>query len=230
MRLYVCGQRAFGAAVFRMCIEQGHEVVGVSAPLTSSRDDRRPDKLRSAADLVGIPVLPAGMLNAENLPEGVDLVIAAHSHDFIGRKTRLKARIGAIGYHPSLLPLHRGRDAVRWAVKMGDRVTGGSVYWLSDNIDAGDPAAQDYCLVEPGTTPEDLWRDHLFPMGVELFRHVLADLSRGTIVAVPQNEALSTWEPSWDRPPLRRPDLLMLGRGHLDGFTIRRDGLQPGST
>jgi len=45
-----------------------------------------------------------------------------------GRRTRARARVAAIGYHPSLLPLHRGRDALRWTIRDGDRVTGGSVY------------------------------------------------------------------------------------------------------
>jgi len=179
MNLYVCGQKAFGAAVFQMCVQEKYSVVGVSAPLTSSRDPRRPDRLRAAADAAGIPVLPAGMLNAETLPEDVDLILAAHSHDFIGRKTRLRAGIGAIGYHPSLLPLHRGRDSVRWAIKMGDKVAGGTIYWLSDTVDAGDMAAQDYCFIEPYEVAEDLWRDKLFPMGVRLFARVLRDIPTG---------------------------------------------------
>jgi methionyl-tRNA formyltransferase len=221
MRLYVCGQKAFGQATFEMCLEEGHEVLGVSAPLASSRDPSRPDRLRAAAESVGVPTMPASMLDKDTLPAGVDVLIAAHSHDFIGRATRHRCTVGAIGYHPSLLPLHRGRDAVRWTVKMGDRVTGGTVYWLSDNIDAGDIAAQHYCLVEPGESATELWRYKLFPLGVELFRKVLRDLAAGTIVAVPQDDDLATWEPSWERIPLRRPDLLMIGQG-LTGYTVEK--------
>lgn len=222
MRIYLCGQKAFGAAVFKMCVAEGHELVGVSAPLTSAADATKPDRLRFAAEASAVPLLPAGLLSADNLPAGVDVILAAHSHDFIGRKTRLKTRLGAIGYHPSLLPRHRGRDAVRWTVKMGEFIAGGSVYWLSDNVDAGDIAAQDWCWVRPGTTSDELWRNQLFDLGVELFREVLRDLSEGRIVAVPQDEDLATWEPSWSRAPLRRPDLLMLG-GTISGFNVHRD-------
>ena len=126
MRVYLCGQKRFGAATLKLLLALGHDCAGVSAPLASSSDPNRPDRLRAAAGDAGIPLMPAGMLSAETLPGGVDLIIAAHSHDFIGRKTRHRAALGAIGYHPSLLPLHRGRDAVRWALKMGDRVTGGT--------------------------------------------------------------------------------------------------------
>ncbi len=117
------------------------------------------------------------------MPAGVDLIVCAHSHDFVGRKTRLKARLGAIGYHPSLLPRHRGREAVRWAVHMGDAVTGGTVYWLTDSVDAGPIAAQEHVFIVPGEAPERLWREKLAPLGVRLTLRVLQDLAAGRIVS-----------------------------------------------
>lgn len=211
MKIYLCGQKTFGAETLKMILKKGHEVVGVSAPLEGSAGGL--DRLRAAAQNERIPVMPSGMLNAETLPVGIDVIVAAHSHDFIGKKTRHKARLGAIGYHPSMLPRHRGRDAVRWAIKMGDAITGGSVYWLTDSVDAGPVAAHDWCFIPPDADASRLWRDQLLPMGVRLLGKVLDDLSRGLVVAVPQDEALATWEPGWERPPVRRPDLLLLTDG-----------------
>jgi methionyl-tRNA formyltransferase len=227
MRIFIAGQKAFGAAVFQLCRARGHQIVGVSAPehRAGGAAASLPDRLRRAAEDAAVPWMPAGTLTAETLPDGVDLIVAAHSHDFIGLRARLRARLGGIGYHPSLLPLHRGRDAIQWALKMGERITGGSIYWLSDNVDAGDIAAQDWCFIRPRDDAEALWRRELFPVGLHLFDRVLDDLERGTVVAVPQDEALATWEPSWERPPLRRPDLLMLGDGACSAFAVERDAL-----
>ena len=125
-------------------------------------------------------------------------------------------------YHPSLLPRHKGRDAIRWTIHMGDAVTGGSVYWLSENMDGGDIAAARHVFVEPGETPEDLWRHKLMPLGVELIGAVLDDLSVGRIVRRPQDPAYATWEPSWDRPPAFRPDLDMIGALPM-GYSVVRD-------
>lgn len=227
MKIYLCGQKAFGAAALAVCLRSGHQVVGVSAPLVRDREPSRPDRLRAAAEGAGIPVMPAGMLTADSLPGDVDLIVAAHSHDFIGRKTRMRSRFGAVGYHPSLLPLHRGRDAVRWTVKMGDRVAGGSIYWLDDNVDCGPVAAQDFCLVPEDCSAERLWREFLFPMGLRLLDLVLSDLAAGVVVAVPQDEELATWEPSWDRAPLRRPDLLLIGDGRAPGIRVVRERQRP---
>jgi methionyl-tRNA formyltransferase len=216
VNIFITGQRSFGAAALAQCLASGHRIVGVSSPGGA-------DPLRAQAELRGLAWMPAGTLNASTLPEGVDLIVAAHSHDFVGRATRLRARLGAVGYHPSLLPRHRGRDAVRWAIRLRDGVTGGSIYWLSDTVDGGEIAAQDWCFIRPDDTAETLWRRELFPIGILLIERTLEDLTRGLMVRIPQDDTLATWEPALDAPPLRRPDLAMLTDGRDAGYTVIRE-------
>lgn len=209
LKVLLAGQKHFGAEVF-MALHAlpGVKVAAVSAPTGGGK----PDRLWSKADLYGVPVIKAGALTAATMPAGIDLIVAAHSHDFIGQATRLRAKWGGIGYHPSLLPLHRGRDAVRWAIRMGDRVTGGSVYRLSNRMDGGDVLAQRHVFIRPGDTAEDLWRRDLAPLGVELLAQTVAAYAEtGYQHGAAQDEALATWEPSIDRPPAFRPDLVMIG-------------------
>ena len=219
MNVFLCGQRYFGQQVLRLLADRpGVSVLGVSAPLETK--DGREDRTWGLAGFLGLPRMPAGSLRATNLPHGTDLIICAHSHDFLGRATRNAATLGAIGYHPSLLPIHRGRDAVRWAIRDRDRVTGGSVFWLNDTVDGGPIAAQDYCLVRPDDDALSLWIRELQPLGVRLIAAVLDDIEAGVLVRQPQDCALATWEPALDAPPLFRPELLMLGGGY-EGYVIR---------
>jgi methionyl-tRNA formyltransferase len=204
MRIFIAGQKLFGAEVLRICIDRGHEVVGIASPAFAD-DGHRPDRLRAAGDFLSLPWMEASELRMETLPAGTDLIVAAHSTAFIGRRTRLKARLGGIGYHPSLLPLHRGRDAVRWAIRMRERVTGGTVYWLSDGIDSGDVAAQEHVFIRPDDS-------------LQLIGQVLDDLSAGVMVRIPQRHDLATWEPAIDRQPVFRPELPQLG--HVPGFDV----------
>jgi methionyl-tRNA formyltransferase len=218
VKIFLCGQKYFGWLIFGILRDLGHEVIGVAAPVESGG---RPDRLYKAAVGLDIPyVIPGGSLRASNLPDGVDLIVCAHSYDFVSLPTLARTRLGGIGYHPSLLPLHRGRDAIRWTLKMGDRVTGGTVYWLSKNVDGGPIAAQDYCFIPPGATADTLWRESLQPMGVRLFAKVLGDLAQGRLIAIPQDEKCATWEPSIERPPIFRPDLTQLGA--VNGFDVIR--------
>lgn len=204
MKILITGQKWFGAEVFRAISAGGvAEICAVCAPYG--------DRLWAAADRAGLQLIPAGALNAETIPKGIDLIVAAHSHDFVGEKTRFRAKWGGIGYHPSLLPLHRGRDAVRWAIRMGDKITGGSVYRLSNKVDGGNILAQAHVFIRPGDTPEELWRRELAPLGVEMLAEAVGVFARyGFQAGTPQDDALATWEPSIGRPPVSRPDLEMI--------------------
>jgi len=219
IRVVVSGSRAFGQAVAAAIGEAGYDLALVISPAFSAPHDGlhytygtaeegfRHDRLRAWAGLVGVPWLDALELRADRLPPSTDVLVSAHSHAFISRVARLRCTY-AIGYHPSLLPLHRGRDAIRWTIRDRDRITGGTVYHLTDTVDAGPIAAQDWCHVHPDDTPETLWRERLAPMGVRLILDVLDTLNTaGHIEYRPQDEELATWEPSWQRPPLHRPEL-----------------------
>ena len=203
MRILVCGTRSFGRAVTNSLANVGPwEVVGVVAPVG--------DRTANEGRALGLPVYETV---APELVRSlkVDLIVAAHSHAFIGARSRRAATHGAIGYHPSLLPRHRGRDAVRWTIKMGDPIAGGSVYQLTDNVDAGPTIRQDWCHVRPGWTHHDLWRERLFGMGVDLLQTACHDFATDDVAFRPQDEAVSTWEPSWEREPVWRPELPELG-------------------
>lgn len=208
MNILLAGQKWFGAEVFTACKGiPGVFIVAVSAPFVPEK----PDRLYYLAENEEVPVIPSGQLNVSAMPRGVDLIIAAHSHDFISEKTRLRATFGGIGYHPSLLPLHRGRDAIRWAVHMRDRVTGGTVYHLSNQMDGGHVLAQEHIFIRPGDTAEELWRRDLAPLGVRLLSEVVSAFASGGYQhGRKQDEEISTWEPSIDRPPAFRPDLAMI--------------------
>lgn len=220
MRVVLSGQKRFGRDVLRLLLERGDEVLAVACPVLL--DD--PDKLFIEANNHGLRIIPSGQLNRDTMPEHADLIIAAHSHDFIGRPTRDKTRLGALGYHPSLLPRHRGRSSIEWALRFGEKVTGGTLYWLNDVVDGGPIAAQDHVHIRSEDTARDLWARELAPLGLRLFRRTLRELDADVQIAVPQDHALATWEPAIDRVPrLFRPDLLRLGGGGPLRITHRDD-------
>lgn len=211
LRVFISGQKYFGEQVFSLCQNLDFvEIVGVCAPL----DDKYIGK---TARKFNIPVVPAGTLNADTMPDNVDIGITAHSFDYIGVRTRYKAKIGWIGYHPSLLPRHRGRSSIEWAVRMRDAITGGTVFWLNSGIDRGDIAYQDICFIDPklyGIEPRKaaklLWEHELQEMGLRLIEKALTDISKGVIIKNPQKKEYSTFEPNTDIKDVFKPDLLML--------------------
>lgn len=211
-RVYLTGSGAFGRAVAVALEEAGHTIVGLAVP-ERGRGGKR-DGLASWAEWnTDATATTHSLLHPDDVPDGTDAIMAAHSHAFVGRRTRARAA-HAVGYHPSLLPLHRGRDAVKWTCRMGDRVTGGTVYHLTDRVDGGPIMAQRHLVIDPAEGPSALWRDHLFPLGTGMLVDA-ADLigSGHPVPYVPQDDTLATWEPSLDAAPLYRPELFELPAG-----------------
>ena len=159
----------------------------------------RPDALHEFAQARSLPVIPAGTLTADSVraacPDRLDLLITAHCHDFIRRDVRDLPRIGCLGYHPSLLPLWRGKTAIECQLAAGDRVTGGTVYWLDSVYDGGPVAAQRHAIIPHDSTPGTLWRDVLQPLGLHLLAEVLIDIDHGFHPSVPQDHSLATFCP-----------------------------------
>jgi methionyl-tRNA formyltransferase len=46
-------------------------------------------------------------------------------------------KLGSVGFHPSLLPRHRGADPVFWAIDCGDEETGVTAHVLGEEYDTG---------------------------------------------------------------------------------------------
>lgn len=185
MRAVLAGQKWFGEAVGNLLVSLGIEAALAVAP--------KGDRLEDFAARHRLAF--ANELTPEQIPQGCDLIVCAHHHGFISQELREQTKYGALGFHPSLLPRHRGRDAIEWAIRFGDPVTGGTVYWFDDRADAGPIAAQEAIHIPKDATAAELWREHLQPLGLKLFKRVLRNLQHGIVIAEPQNEGLATWEP-----------------------------------
>lgn len=207
MNIFLCCQRSFGKAVLIELYNRGHNIVGVAPP----PQEKYFDKVVGAAMIRDIPcVSDMDKLTSADIPDGTDLIVAAHSHWFISDKVIEKARYGGIGFHPSLLPRHRGQDAVRWAVAMGDAITGATVYWLNSKVDGGDILMQTPVFIDKSWSYSDLWKE-IFPVGVQTLCDSVDLINRGEADRTPQDERFATWEPSFTVTRLKRNELIRIG-------------------
>jgi len=192
MQLTVIGSRYFGAAALERLLAEGFEVERVVVP---AEDDRLAKAGKDAG--LDVVILENPMhVPASAIPEGTDLIVTAHSHARVSKEALARSRLGGIGYHPSLLPRHRGIAAVEWTIREGDPIAGGSIYHLADRMDAGPIAAQDWCFVKKGETARELWERALAPLGLDLMVKVLRHArDNGGLPARPQDEQFATKAP-----------------------------------
>jgi len=192
MKITLVGSRHFGVAVMDML--KGRDI-DLACVVVADAEDR----LAAAAKEAGLTVIvqkdPKNVA-ADEIAADTDLIITAHSHARVGKDALAASKLGGVGYHPSLLPRHRGIAAVEWTIREGDPIAGGSIYHLADRMDAGAIAAQDWCFVKKDETARELWERALAPLGVALIGQVV-DYAKanGSLVAKLQDEQFATKAP-----------------------------------
>ena len=196
LKITLVGSRFFGAAVLDKLVDLDVSVLQVVAPAADDRLLLRAQALKLPAIVQRDP----RHVPASEIADGTELIVAAHTHARVDDAALARARLGGIGYHPSLLPRHRGIAAVEWTVRCNDAIAGGSIYHLAERMDAGAIAAQDWCFVKPGETARELWERALAPMGIRLLAQVVAGASAsGVLPAQPQDEQFATQAPKLPR-------------------------------
>ncbi|UTD27764.1 formyltransferase family protein [Bradyrhizobium sp. WD16] len=193
MRITLVGSRHFGVTVLNMLRQHDQDVVRVVV-------HEGGDRLVAAAKAAGIEVVVQAdrkTVTAAEIAPGTDLIVTAHSHARVTREALAASRLGGVGYHPSLLPRHRGLAAVEWTIREGDPIAGGTIYQLADRMDAGAIVVQDWCFVKKGETARELWERALAPLGVRLLAEAVEIARRtGSLPSRPQDETFATLAPA----------------------------------
>jgi methionyl-tRNA formyltransferase len=101
---------------------------------------------------------------------------------------------GIFGMHPSLLPRHRGRAAIPWAILSGLAQTGVTLFEITDpTADAGPIVGQVAVEIGPDETASSLY-DRLSTAHVDLIREYVPLLVAGTAPRLPQDaRRASAW-------------------------------------
>ncbi|GHF42959.1 methionyl-tRNA formyltransferase [Streptomyces griseosporeus] len=193
-------------------------LVRPAAVITPPDEERR--RLSGAADLAGpaaaagIPVLREGDVNRPEVVAFVraldpDLVVAVGWTRLLGQDLLSVPRHGCVGFHASLLPQHRGRAPVNWAILRGETVTGNTMMLLDPGADTGDIVDQRRVSIGPEDTCATVY-ERVARAGAEMLLAHLPALLTGNAPRRPQDPAAGDVLPrrtpamgviDWDRPP-----------------------------
>ena len=181
--------------------------MGVSTP----RQGQRPDPLFEAACVAGVPIIETPDLRQDGpfeqyLALKPDLLVFAFVTDIVRKRVLDAATYGAIQYHPSLLPLHRGRTAMNWAIISGAEKTGLSIFWVDEGIDTGPILLQREIEIGPDDTLGTIYFGNLYQMGVTALVDAVRMVREGTAAPGAASSTSSTMRLSrstlrgWSQP------------------------------
>jgi methionyl-tRNA formyltransferase len=132
-------------------------------------------------------------------PAAADLAVAPLLTRTLSPEEYAAPWLGTLIFHPSLLPRHRGRDAIRWALAQGETYTGATWFWAAEGLDTGEICEQEVLEVRPGESPREFYERAVVPACGRLLLHILRDLQAGHVRRRPQREEAATYEPPFPR-------------------------------
>jgi methionyl-tRNA formyltransferase len=197
MRIVLIGQAAFGQKVLEALLNKGEQVAAVYMP--PDKQGSKIDPLKESAQKQSIPVFQPRRMRDPGVYEKFveltpDLCIMAFVTDIVPASILNCPRLGTIQYHPSLLPRHRGRSSINWAIINGDTRTGITILWPDAGIDTGPILLQKEVDISPTDTVGSLYYDKLFPLGVDAIIESIDLIYKGEAPKIPQDESQATYE------------------------------------
>jgi methionyl-tRNA formyltransferase len=197
MNAALIGSVSSSAAVLRGMLRGGLEVAGVCG-LHARHAERVSDfcDLRPFAEAAGVPfvafdkVVEAGVVEflTQRRP---DWLFVVGISQLVPAAVRELARVGAVGFHPTMLPEGRGRAPVAWTILL-QKPAAANLFFLTDEADAGDIIAQRPVEV----LPDDYAVDLIARTNVVL-EQMVVDLApvfaSGNVPRMPQDHSRATY-------------------------------------
>ena len=190
------GRACLGAAA-----DAGAEIVGV-VTLPGSVDANRSGQCAfdEVAESQGAVLIETADINEDETLEAIraldpELVFVVGWSQLVRESFLALARDGVFGMHPTLLPRHRGRAAIPWAILSGLARTGVTLFEIVDETaDSGGIVGQVVIDIEADETAETLF-ERISDAHVGLIREFVPQLLTRSAPRSPQDPSrASVWQ------------------------------------
>ncbi len=200
MRIVFMGTPDFALFSLKALVEAGEEVVGVVTQPDKPRGRGyvlTPPPVKVYALEQNIPVYqPQTLRNGafdETLAElAPELIVVVAYGKLLPKSVLDYPKHGCINVHGSLLPALRGAAPMQRAIMEGYPVTGITTMYMAEGLDTGDMLLKAEVAIEEDDNFETI-HDKLGIVGAKTLVDTVNALKAGTLVAIPQDDSLSTY-------------------------------------
>lgn len=204
MNAVLIGSVSSSAAALRGLIRGGLPVAGVCG-LHERHAARISDfhDLRPTAEAAGLPFMAFDRVVEPAVTAALtgwapDWLFVVGISQLVPAAVRDLARVGAVGFHPTVLPEGRGRAPVAWTILL-QKPAAANLFFLTDDADSGDLIAQRPVPVLPDDYAADL-----IQRTNDVLEQMIVDLApafrSGQVPRMPQDHTRATYYPR------RRPE------------------------
>ncbi|MCD7839575.1 MAG: methionyl-tRNA formyltransferase [Erysipelotrichaceae bacterium] len=197
-RIVFMGTASFSLEVFKMLIDEGYRIVGVVTQ-PDKRVGRKKvltmSEVKEEALKYDIPIIqPAKIRNDYQavLDLRPDMIITAAYGQIIPKALLDYPRYGCINVHASLLPKNRGGAPVHRSIINGDELTGVTIMYMAEKMDAGNIIKQEVVPIYDDDNVGKLY-NRLSVIGASLLKKTLPSIFDKSNESIPQDESKVTY-------------------------------------
>lgn len=197
MRIVFIGAVEFSSRTLELLLNMDAGVVGVCTLRESLANADHCD-LADLANEHSVPFLHVADINQAATLEWIDAlnpdVIFCFGWSRLLRKPLLNlAPLGVVGFHPTHLPMNRGRHPLVWTLTLGLATAGSTFFFMTEGADDGDIISQRLIPVSESDDAGTLY-EHVTQVALEQLKDFVPRLASGLVSGTPQNEAkANTW-------------------------------------
>lgn len=184
------------------CMEAIYDVNGTLDLVISIPDEKAKKKsgriyVDDFAAKHNIPVVKSNHVNDAAVIEAIkayeiDWLFIIGWSQIASKEVIEAAKLGAIGAHPTLLPMGRGRAAIPWAIIKGLDKTGVSFFKMDEGVDTGLILGQEEVAIKEDETALTLY-NKVNTAHETLIKKLIIDLKNNTVVGKLQDESKATY-------------------------------------
>jgi methionyl-tRNA formyltransferase len=115
---------------------------------------------------------------------GTDLIVSVSCPQIFKQPLIELPSKGCLNIHGAMLPAYRGVMPSFWMLANGETEAGVSIFFVNDDIDAGELCAQRSFSIEPGETLDEFLRRSK-GIAAELLLELLTQIEGGTVISTP---------------------------------------------
>ncbi len=200
MNILFMGTPDFAVPSLDALYSHGHTVLGVVTQPDKPRGRGyvlTPPPVKVYALERGIPVYQPETLKGGAFDDTVkaiapELIVVVAYGKILPLSILNAAPHGCINVHGSLLPALRGAAPMQRAIMDGHPVTGVTTMYMAEGLDTGDMLLTGEVTIEDDDNFENI-HDKLAVCGANVLLDTVAAMEAGTLVRVPQDNALATY-------------------------------------
>ncbi|MCD6297087.1 MAG: bifunctional UDP-4-amino-4-deoxy-L-arabinose formyltransferase/UDP-glucuronic acid oxidase ArnA, partial [Deltaproteobacteria bacterium] len=197
MKTVVLAYHNIGCVGMEALLRNGFEVVAVFTHRDDPKENIWFDSVAELAASRDIPVFAPGDINHPLWVRKIndfepDILFSFYYRDMVGPSILNIPRAGCLNLHGSLLPEYRGRCPINWVLVNGEKETGVTLHYMTQDPDDGDIVCQEKIVISDMDTAQSL-HEKMTKASSGMLDEILPLLKDGAAPRNPQDHAKATY-------------------------------------